>query len=106
MRHGLRRPRRRRQQHVPGRIVDGWLKPDGQADGCGRRGRRAGVDFRTAIAGMVIPAEGEPFAQTIAGSKQGAVAGRIVGSSQAACEGFSVTRLSRRVSSLESLGCP
>ena len=75
-----------------GRIVDGWLKPDGQGGWLWGGEVEAQVSISgQQLLGMVIPAEGEPFAQTIAGSKQGAVAGRIVGSSQAACEGFSVT---------------
>jgi hypothetical protein len=75
-----------------GRIVDGWLKPDGQGGWLWGGEVEAQVSISgQQLLGMVIPAEGEPFAQTIAGSKQGAVAGRIVGSSQAACEEFSVT---------------
>jgi hypothetical protein len=75
-----------------GRIVDGWLKPDGQGGWLWGGDVEAQVSIAgRQLLGMVVPAEGEPFAQTIDGSKQGALAGRVVGSSRAACEGFSVT---------------
>jgi hypothetical protein len=75
-----------------GRIVDGWLKPDGQGGWLWGGDVEAQVSIAgRQLLGMAVPAEGEPFAQTIDGAKQGALAGRIVGSSQAACEGFSVT---------------
>ena len=74
-----------------GRIVDGWLKPDGQGGWLWGGDVEAQVSISgRQLLGMVVPAEGEPFAQTIDGSKQGALGGRVVGSSRAACEGFSV----------------
>ena len=75
-----------------GRIVDGWLTPDEQGGWLWGGDVEAQVTIAgQQLLGMVIPAEGEPFPQTIDGAKQSAVAGRVVGSSQAACEGFSVT---------------